>query len=66
MRIVELREQTVPVSRYADPGIPAENLNTTAVALVTDPGRDAVPIGRYQGTSTFSTEVGNLVSEGHP
>lgn len=36
MRIVEIRERSVPISRYADPSIPSGGLNTSVVAVVTD------------------------------
>jgi L-alanine-DL-glutamate epimerase-like enolase superfamily enzyme len=36
MRIVEVRERTLPISRYADPAIPSGGLTTSAVAVITD------------------------------
>jgi D(-)-tartrate dehydratase len=44
MRIVDIRVQTIPISRYADPGISSGDLNTTAIAVVTDVKRVGVPI----------------------
>ena len=44
MRIVDVRVRTVPISRYADPRIPSEGLDTTAVALVTDAQRNGKPV----------------------
>ncbi len=44
MRIVDIREQTVPISRYADPGISSGGLNTSVVAIVTDVRRDGAPV----------------------
>jgi D(-)-tartrate dehydratase len=44
MRVVDIRERTIPISRYANPGIPSGGLNTTAVAVVTDVRRDGAPI----------------------
>ena len=44
MRIMRIKERTVPISRYADPNIPSNDLNTTAVAIVTDVYRDGKPI----------------------
>ena len=32
MRIVEVRERTLPISRYADPAVPSGGLTTSAVA----------------------------------
>jgi L-alanine-DL-glutamate epimerase-like enolase superfamily enzyme len=36
MRIVEIHERTLPISRYADPAVPSGGLTTSAVAIVTD------------------------------
>ena len=40
MKITALREQTVDISRYADPAIPSGGLTTSIVALETDVVRD--------------------------
>jgi L-alanine-DL-glutamate epimerase-like enolase superfamily enzyme len=55
MRILEIRECSVPISRYNDASIPSGNLTTSAVELVTDLetggepiiGRAFSSIGRY-------------------
>jgi hypothetical protein len=44
MQIVDIRERIVPISRYAESGISSGNLNTTAVAIVTDVRRDGEPV----------------------
>lgn len=44
MQIIDIREQTVPISRYVDSRILSGNLNTTAVAIITDVHRNGVPI----------------------
>src|SRR5262249_42057301 len=44
MRVIDIRERTIPISRYADPGIPSRGLNTTAIAVVTDVHHDGAPI----------------------
>jgi len=44
MRIREIREQTVPISRYEDPSILSGGLTTSLVALVTDAVRDGTPV----------------------
>ena len=36
MRIVDIREQSIPISRYADDTIPSGGLTTSLVAVVTD------------------------------
>jgi hypothetical protein len=40
MRIVDIRELSVPISRYADPSVPSGGLTTSAVAVITDVNRD--------------------------
>ena len=52
MRIVDIRERTIPISRYASPTSPSGDLNTTAVAIVTDVHRDREPIVGF-GLSSF-------------
>lgn len=52
MRIVQVRERTVPISRYADVSIPSDGLTTTAVAIVTDVRRHGLPIVGF-GFSSF-------------
>lgn len=43
MRVIDVYERAVPISRYSDPGIPSGGLNTTVVAIVTDVYRDGAP-----------------------
>jgi L-alanine-DL-glutamate epimerase-like enolase superfamily enzyme len=52
VRIVDIRERTIPISRYASPTSPSGDLNTTAVAIVTDVHRDGEPIVGF-GFSSF-------------
>lgn len=47
MRIVDIRERSVVLSRYADPAIPSGGLTTSIVALVTDVVRDGRPVVGY-------------------
>jgi hypothetical protein len=44
MRIVDIRQRAVPISRYLDPGLPSGGLDTSIVALVTDVVRTGQPI----------------------
>src|SRR5215471_6798462 len=46
MRIVEVRERTLPISRYADPAVPSGGLTTSAVAVITDVIRGGHPVIR--------------------
>jgi len=43
MRIVDLRQRTIPISRYADTTLPSE-LDTGIVALITDVVRNGAPV----------------------
>ncbi len=44
MRVIDIRERTFPISRYADPRIPSGDLNTSAVAIVTTVLQDGAPV----------------------
>ncbi|WP_198026502.1 hypothetical protein [Bradyrhizobium sp. ARR65] len=44
MRIVDIRERTIALSRYADPAIPSGGLTTSLVAVVTDVVRAGKPV----------------------
>jgi L-alanine-DL-glutamate epimerase-like enolase superfamily enzyme len=65
MRIVDLRQRTIPISRYADTTLPSE-LDTGLVALVTDVVRDGAPIigfgfasmGRYSAEGLIRDRFG--------
>lgn len=52
MRITAVREQAVPISRYADPALPSGGLTTSIVALTTDVIRNGKPVIGY-GFSSF-------------
>jgi L-alanine-DL-glutamate epimerase-like enolase superfamily enzyme len=63
LRIVDIRAQTIPISRYADPTIPSGDLNTTAVALVTDIHRDSAPVIGYGFASIGRFGQAGLIHE---
>jgi L-alanine-DL-glutamate epimerase-like enolase superfamily enzyme len=63
MRVIEIRERTVPISRYADPGIPSGGLNTTVVALVTDVRHGDMPIVGFGFSSIGRFGQGGLIRE---
>ncbi len=63
MRIVDIRERTVPLSRYADPGIESGDLTTSVVALVTDIRRDGAPVVGYGFSSIGRFGQGGLIRE---
>ena len=47
MRIVDIRHDVVPISRYADPVLPSGGLDTSTAAVVTDVVRDGAPVVGY-------------------
>ena len=63
MRIVDIRERTVPLSRYADPAIPSSGLNTSVVAVVTDVVRDGEPVVGFGFSSIGRFGQGGLIRE---
>jgi L-alanine-DL-glutamate epimerase-like enolase superfamily enzyme len=63
MRIVDIRERTVPLFRYADPAIPSSGLNTSAVAVVTDVLRDGEPVVGFGFSSIGRFAQGGLIRE---
>ena len=63
MRIVDIREISVPISRYADPTVPSGGLNTSVVAVITDVVRDAKPIVGYGFASIGRFAQGDLIRE---
>jgi L-alanine-DL-glutamate epimerase-like enolase superfamily enzyme len=63
MRIVDIRERTVPLSRYADPGIASGDLTTSVVALVTDVVREGAPVVGYGFSSIGRFGQGGLIRE---
>ena len=61
MRIVDIREHTVAISRFADPALPSGGLTTSIVALVTDIVRDGQPIVGYGFASFGRFGQGGLI-----
>jgi L-alanine-DL-glutamate epimerase-like enolase superfamily enzyme len=47
MRIIDVRERPIEISRYRDPGIPSGGLTTSLVAVVTDVIRGGRPVVGY-------------------
>lgn len=47
MRVVDIRQGVVPISRYMDPDVPSGGLDTSIVAIVTDVVRDGRPVVGY-------------------
>ncbi|WP_343712667.1 enolase C-terminal domain-like protein [Inquilinus sp.] len=63
MRIVDIRERSVAISRYADPAIPSGGLTTSIVAAVTDVVRDGRPVVGYGFGSIGRFAQGGLIRE---
>ncbi|MGP8474736.1 enolase C-terminal domain-like protein [Burkholderia sp. PR2] len=63
MRIIDIREQAIPVSRHADPTLPSGDLTTSVVAIVTDVVRDGRPITGYGYASVGRHAQGGLIRE---
>jgi L-alanine-DL-glutamate epimerase-like enolase superfamily enzyme len=63
MRIVDIRERSVAISRYADPAIPPDGLTTSIVAIVTDVVRDGRPVVGYGFGSIGRFAQGGLIRE---
>jgi len=63
VRIVDVRERSVPISRYADPSLPSGGLTTSAVALVTDVVRDGRPVVGYGFASMGRYAQSGLIRE---
>ena len=63
MRIVEIRERTVDISRYSDPAIPSGGLTTSIVALTTDVVRNGRPVVGFGFSSVGRFGQGGLIRE---
>jgi len=63
MRIVDIRERTVDISRYSDPAIPSGGLTTSIVALTTDIVRSGRPVIGYGFSSVGRFGQGGLIRE---
>ena len=63
MRVVDIREKSVDLSRYSDPKIPSGGLTTSIVAVVTDAVRGGKPIVGYGFSSIGRFAQGGLIRE---
>jgi D(-)-tartrate dehydratase len=63
VRIVEVRERSIPISRHADPALPSGGLTTSAVALFTDVVRNGRPVIGYGFASMGRYAQGGLIRE---
>ena len=63
MRIEQILERTVPISRYSDPSIPSGGLDTSIVAISTDQCVDGEPVVGYGFSSIGRFGQGGLIRE---
>jgi hypothetical protein len=63
MRIVDICERTVPISRYCDLSLPSGGLTTSMVAVITDVIRDGRPVIGYGFASIGRFGQGGLIRE---
>ena len=63
MRIVDIRERPIGISRYRDPRIPSGGLTTSLVAVVTDVARDGRPVTGYGFSSIGRYAQSGLIRE---
>ena len=63
MRIVDIRERSVAISRYADPAILSGGLTTSIAEVVTDVMRDGRPVVGYGFGSIGRFAQGGLIRE---
>ncbi|USI71556.1 enolase C-terminal domain-like protein [Sphingomonas morindae] len=63
MRVVDVREHTITVSRYADPAIPSGGLTTSLVAVTTNVLRGGRPVVGYGFASVGRFGQGGLIRE---
>lgn len=63
MRIVDIREKSVDISRYSDASIPSGGLTTSIVALVTDVVRHGKPVVGYGFSSMGRFAQSGLIRE---
>ena len=63
MRIVDIRERSIGISRYRDPHVPSGGLTTSLVAVVTDVAREGRPVVGYGFASVGRYAQGGLIRE---
>ena len=63
MRITEIAERSVPISRYLDDSVPSAGLTTSIVAVATDIIRDGAPVVGYGFSSVGRYAQSGLIRE---
>jgi D(-)-tartrate dehydratase len=63
VRVVDVREHSVPISRFADPSLPGGGLTTSVVSVTTDVQRGGAPVVGYGFGSFGRYAQGGLIRE---
>jgi L-alanine-DL-glutamate epimerase-like enolase superfamily enzyme len=63
VRVVDVREHSVPISRFADPSLPGGGLATSVVSVTTDVQREGAPVVGYGFGSFGRSAQGGLIRE---
>jgi L-alanine-DL-glutamate epimerase-like enolase superfamily enzyme len=63
MRILDIRDRSLPISRYADPAIASGGLTTSLVSVTTDQQRDGKPVIGHGFASIGRFAQGGLIRE---
>lgn len=63
MRIIDIRECSIPISRYADPSVAPAQLSTSVVAVVTDVSKDGDQLIGYGFASIGRFAQSGLIRE---
>jgi L-alanine-DL-glutamate epimerase-like enolase superfamily enzyme len=63
VRIADIRERSVPISRFADPSLPGGGLTTSVVSVTTDVRRGGAPVVGYGFGSFGRYAQGGLIRE---
>lgn len=63
MHIIDIRERTLPISRYEDPSMASGGLTTSVVAVVLDAHRGGQPVVGYGFSSIGRYGQGGLIRE---
>ena len=63
MRVVDIRELSLPISRYGDPSLSSGGLTTSMVVAITNVSRNGKPIVGYGFGSIGRFAQGGLIRE---
>jgi L-alanine-DL-glutamate epimerase-like enolase superfamily enzyme len=63
VRVLDIRERSVPISRFADPSLPGGGMTTSVVSVTTDVRRDGAPVVGHGFGSFGRYAQGGLIRE---